>query len=226
MPQTIHTITTKTLLAAVNCYLLQSGSDYLLIDTGWPNQQAIVEQGLANAGCAPGRLKLILLTHGHFDHAGSAAYLRDKFGAKIAMHPADVVMVQSGDMFANTNVRPLMRRLMGLIMAVLGGGSFRRFQPDVLLNEGDDLAAYGFDGQIYALPGHSKGSIGILTSAGDLIGGDLFTNNDKPQANSLRDDAAALNASVARVKALPVHTIYPGHGRPFPLELLAAQPAS
>jgi hydroxyacylglutathione hydrolase len=44
---------------------------------------------------------LIVITHGDFDHIGNAAYLRQKFGAKIAMHADDVGMAERGDMFWN-----------------------------------------------------------------------------------------------------------------------------
>ena len=76
-------------LGSVNCYLIGSQAGYLLIDTGGPNQRLALEKGLADAGCRPGRLKLIVLTHGDFDHTGNAAYLREKFGAKLAMHAGD-----------------------------------------------------------------------------------------------------------------------------------------
>ena len=55
-----------------------------------------------------------------------------------------------------------------------------RFQPDVCLEDGDDLREYGFDAQVLHLPGHSNGSIGVLTAGGDLFCGDLLRNWGKP----------------------------------------------
>ena len=76
-------------LGGVNCYLVNTHQGYILIDTGFLSKRAKLEQGLEMAGCQPGNLKLILLTHGDSDHAGNAAYIRDKYGARIALHAAD-----------------------------------------------------------------------------------------------------------------------------------------
>ncbi len=45
------------------------------------------------------RLKLIVLTHGDFDHTGNAVYLRQRLGAPIAIHAGDAGMPERGDMF-------------------------------------------------------------------------------------------------------------------------------
>ncbi len=76
-------------LGCVNCYLIKTEAGYVLIDTGSTNQRAVLEQELLKAGCRPGNLRLIILTHGDFDHTGNAAHLRRKFNAPLAMHPAD-----------------------------------------------------------------------------------------------------------------------------------------
>ncbi len=63
-------------LGSVNCYLVNAGLNYVLIDTGSSNQRAYLERELRSAGCKPGNLKLIVITHGDFDHTGNAAHLR------------------------------------------------------------------------------------------------------------------------------------------------------
>jgi len=55
-------------LGRVNCYLVKADAGYVLIDTGVSNHRAALEQELINAGCQPGNLKLVVLTHGDFDH--------------------------------------------------------------------------------------------------------------------------------------------------------------
>jgi len=78
---------------------METDAGFILIDTGCSNKRVELEKRLESAGCKPGDLKLIVLTHGDFDHTGNAAYLRKKFGAKIAMHHEDSGMVERGDMF-------------------------------------------------------------------------------------------------------------------------------
>jgi hydroxyacylglutathione hydrolase len=70
------------------------------------------------------------------------------------------------------------------------------------------------------LPGHSKGSISLLTASGDLFCGDLFENSKAPALNSLMDDPAAARASLETLKSLQIKTVYPAHGRPFEMDLL------
>ena len=70
-------------LGTVNCYPIETDTGYILIDTGCSNKRSELEKELERAGCKPGNLKLIVLTHGDFDHTGNANYLREKFGALI-----------------------------------------------------------------------------------------------------------------------------------------------
>ena len=205
-------------LGSVNCYLIETEAGFILIDTGCSNKRAELEKRLESAGCRPGDLKLIVLTHGDFDHAGNAAYLRKKFGARIAMHHGDSGMVERGDMFWNRRRGNI---LLGTIARILFRfGRKERFSPDLYVDEGYDLSEYGLDAKVLHLPGHSKGSIGILTADGDLFCGDLFENRDKPVLSSIMDDLTAAKASVEKLKALKIRTVYPGHGKPFLMEEL------
>jgi hydroxyacylglutathione hydrolase len=205
---------------SVSCYLIRTDEGFILIDTGRTGQRRAVEKALLSTGCRPGDLKLIVLTHGDFDHCGNAAYLRQKFGAKIAMHEADSGMVERGDMLWNRNKPNLIvRTLFGLLFRL---GKADRFKPDVCLKEGDDLAGYGLAARIVALPGHSRGSIGLLTTSGDLFCGDLLANTKKPEVWSIIDDRTAMDASVKRLADLGIKTVYPGHGRPFLMEQFRA----
>jgi glyoxylase-like metal-dependent hydrolase (beta-lactamase superfamily II) len=219
MPQEIKTISLLLPyhLGSVNCYLIETDTGYVLIDAGGSNKRTDLEKELESAGCKPGYLKLIVLTHGDFDHTGNAAYLRKKFGTKIAMHHDDSGMVERGDMFWNRKKPFILIRMM--VPILFGFGKSDRFKPDLYIEDGYDLSEYGFDAKILHIPGHSKGSIGILTAGGDLFCGDLLEKKDKPVLNSIMDDSAAANTSVEKLKSLEINTVYPGHGKPFPMEL-------
>lgn len=218
--QEIKTITLSLpfKMGTVNCYLVKTGTGYILIDTGSSNQRGVLESELESAGCRPGNLDLVVLTHGDFDHAGNAAYLGKTFGAKIAMHEDDAGMVERGDMFWNRQTGNVLLRWLSPIL--FGFGKQKRFNPDLFVEDRSDLSAHGFDARIVDLPGHSKGSIGILTAGGDLFCGDLFENTEKPALNSIMDDLAAANASVERLAGMGIKTVYPGHGSPFSMDML------
>jgi hydroxyacylglutathione hydrolase len=202
-----------------NCYLVRSDTGYILIDTGFSPKRADLDKQLEGAGCQPGNLKLIIITHGHGDHTGNGAYLRARYAVQIAMHRGDAETVERG----NSEMHILNRIFLRLIALVAGLGEVERFRPDKYLEEGDGLSEFGFDAKVLHLPGHSPGSIGILTADGDLFCGDLFVNVSKPTKHSIVTDAASFTASVERLKSLSVHTVYPGHGRPFLMEQLIQQ---
>ncbi len=176
---------------------------------------------MENAGCKPGLLKLIVLTHGDFDHSGNAAYLRTAFNTPIGMHAGDAGMGESGDMFLNRKKPNFFIRV--LIPLFTGFGKSERFSPDVMLQDGDDLAGYGVEARVLSIPGHSKGSIGILTSGNDFICGDLLENTKKPALNSLIDDLETAQASVQKLHTLGIGTVYPGHGGSFPMDRIVNQ---
>ena len=200
-------------LFEVNSYLIKTDAGYFLIDTGMKKTRPRIEEELVKEGCNPGDLKLIILTHGHLDHIGNAAYLRDKYGSKIAMHGDDVRMAESGDMFIDS--KGLMVSVVGGLMKLLGLSGYERFTPDVYLDDQQDLSEYGLPAKVLYTPGHSNGSISLLTEEGALFCGDIYGNAKKPEVTTLIQDQNDLDASVNRINGLDVHRVYPGHGSKF-----------
>ncbi len=211
----------KTISAMANAYLVSvTGGKFILIDTGvWLFRRSI-ERALMAAGCRAGNLNLIILTHGDMDHSGNGAYLRRKFGAQIAMHQDDAGMVERGEMGWNRKTNRAMRFLFNLPVVRLSKRD--RFTPDLYLADGQDLSSHGWPGtKVFNLPGHSKGSLCILTSDSELFCGDLLINHGIPGLNSIIDDREAANVSLQKLKGMPIGTVYPGHGRPFRFAQLA-----
>jgi hydroxyacylglutathione hydrolase len=206
----------------VNAYLLQGTERFVLVDTLTGGKRALLDGALADAGCNQGALSLIVATHGDSDHIGNCAYLRERLRAPVGMHAAEVSVAETGDMAAG---RPHIGGFTKFVFALLGGvfglKKRDRFTPDVLLDEGDSLAEYGVDARVLYIPGHSEGSIGILTAEGDLFCGDLMTNRTRPEANSLVDSPKLMAESIERLRGMGVRTVYPGHGKPFALSELA-----
>jgi len=130
-------------------------------------------------------------------------------------------MAERGDMFWNrSSGNTLLRRLSPLLF---GFSRANRFKPDRFLEDGDGLSAYGFHARAVSIPGHSRGSIGILTAEGHLFCGDLLENAKEPALGSIMDDAAAGEASLEKLSALPIDTVYPGHGEPFAIRPFLAR---
>jgi len=212
-------------MGTVNSYLIKTNAGYILIDTGFPSTRADLEKKFEDAGCRPGSLRLVVMTHGDQDHTGNGAYLRGKYGAKIAMHRDEAAVVEKGDDTLSRRRRSFLRRVFNkaaleVISIFVGSGRFERFSPDFTIDEGYDFSEFGLDAKVLHIPGHSRGSIGVLTADGDLFCGDLLWNMKRPSTHSIVDDRSELNASVERLKSLRIDTVYPGHGRPFKMESL------
>jgi glyoxylase-like metal-dependent hydrolase (beta-lactamase superfamily II) len=207
-------------LSYVNAYLVTAGDGYVLIDTGVPRQWDRLEGELRSAGCLPGRLKLAIITHGDVDHTGNAAVLQHRYGVKIAMNQADVGMVTIGPAAGRRARHPVGRLL--LWMGNTLSGKVERFQPDVLLEDGQDLASYGLAARVLHTPGHTRGSIVVLTDDGRLFAGDTLTNRRRPGRGPFSDSEEDLQKSLARLKKATVRVVYPGHGDPFPGDALAS----
>jgi hydroxyacylglutathione hydrolase len=204
-------------LGSVNCYLIKTATGYILIDTGCRGRRTELEKELESAGCKPGNLQAIVLTHGDFDHSGNAAYLRRKFGARIVMHHNDSGMIVRGNMFWNRSKSNILVKVIAPILFRFGKSE--RCEPDSYVEDGEDLSENGFDARVLHIPGHSKGSIGVLTSSADLFCGDLLENIEKPKLNSIMDDSTTANTSVEKLSKLGIRTVYPGHGKPFPMDV-------
>lgn len=220
-------------LNGVNCYLSKTDEGFILFDTGghllldkeYSDRQEELIKSLEKAGCMPGDLKAIVLTHGDNDHSGNAAFLRDKYGAVIAMHSDDVNLVEDltmDKMMESFHFRTIPYKIVFRLMkkqiikiTTKNLNGFMKFKPDILLKDGDDLLKFGFHAKVIHLPGHTPGSIGILCEGGELISGDIFANMKKPALALNAYDLKQMKKSAAKLKSMNITTIYPGHGKPF-----------
>jgi hydroxyacylglutathione hydrolase len=135
---------------------------------------------------------------------------------------ADLPMVERGDMKWNRKARPdkfsLTFKIMSSVVPLfVKTGKIDTFKPDLTVDDSFDLSEYGFNARVIHTPGHSKGSIGVLTAEGDLFCGDLLYNM---LGFNFIDDLADFQSSIEKLKKLNVKMVYPGHGRPFPAKRL------
>ncbi|NLK65778.1 MAG: MBL fold metallo-hydrolase [Tissierellia bacterium] len=181
----------------VNCYIVSDGDSAILIDTGKKdNLDTVVE------ACKPYKIKLIVLTHAHCDHAENAADLSEILGAPIAMHKDDVNLIES-----NNNQSLSARVFLGKIILSASLKEFSRskmkaFTPSVFLKDGDDLTEYGIAAKVIGLPGHTKGSIGIDVGGKELIVGDALMNMFYPTVAMLYNDEKVMKDSAKKITGL------------------------
>lgn len=207
-------------LGMANAFLLRCAAGYILVDTGLPGNAGPLLEAMTVRGLPTAGLRLILITHGHIDHYGSAAAVRDKTAAPIAVHEADAAALRQGINPPET-LRPT-SWWVGLAMRL--GGRFGPRQvppvePDILLRGEERLDAYGIAGRVLHLPGHTPGSIAVLLDSGEAVVGDiaidLLGRRGRPHPPIVAWDLAQNAASVRRLAALNPRRVYSGHGGPF-----------
>jgi glyoxylase-like metal-dependent hydrolase (beta-lactamase superfamily II) len=191
---------------------------------------------LRQHGIEEEEVALILLTHGHFDHFGSALELQRLLGShvKIAMHPADRGFL-SGE-WIPLKLRPrsfvgVMSLLVGALCALLYRlrGTLRPWPGEaldqVIWLDGVDMEApcdlmerCGIEAEAILTPGHSPGSICVLLPAGEMITGDIISwglRRTEPEWPLLVEDREQVLPSLKRIVGRHPSVLYPGHGGPF-----------
>ena len=143
-------------------------------------------------------LDMIILTHGHFDHIMSIDDLKDRTGAPIYVHADDAELL--GDSHKNA-------------YSLFFSDKFIAQNADGLLHDGDILTLGNEELKVIHLPGHTEGSIGLL-SDGFILTGDTLFDRGIGRSDLYGGDALKLYSSLGRLKELDsALKIYPGHGK-------------
>jgi glyoxylase-like metal-dependent hydrolase (beta-lactamase superfamily II) len=174
-----------------NCYILGERGEGVVIDPGVDCREILdvaAQEGLA--------IRLILMTHAHVDHILSADELRDRTGARVAVHKADArslgnTLLNGSGLFGMKN-------------------TFR--DADILLEDGQVAEAGGMRLEILHTPGHTPGSICIR--AGDMLfSGDTLFRMSIGRTDLGNGDYDDMMASLKKLMLLEDDLkVYPGHG--------------
>ena len=192
-----------------NCYIVSDGVSGILIDTGTSKYLDTVIEA-----CKPYKIKFIVLTHAHFDHAENAAALSELFRVPIGMHQDDVGFIGS---FNNQSMsaKAFLGKIILSATKIASKRKMREFAPFVFLKDGDDLTGYGIKAKVIGLPGHTKGSIGIDIDEKEVIVGDALMNIFQPTVSLLYNDEKMMLNSAKKIAELGERTVYFGHGKPL-----------
>ena len=215
-----------------NVQFIDDGRGVVVVDTGWQGYAPHILRRIARLGYGPRDVRLIVLTHVHVDHAGSAAELRRLTGAPIAAHRGDAATARAGE-----HDMPLGRGWAGISSKWLVEKSgmklsFQPFTPDIWLEEGQTLGDFGVEGYVVHTPGHTRGSVTLALEDGVTLIGDALINMIKVGYPMSWEEPEQARESGAKIQGLKSRVLYSGHGRPFSgaqleqyLELYAAKKA-
>jgi len=212
-------------LVNVSAYVIYRPGEAILVDCGNPGSEDKILHMFNHLGLEPNMLKLLILTHSHFDHAGSAGRLKELTGCKVMVHQSEPERLRKGysPIPPGTRWKAKLLVTMGRIFA----RKLMRFpgaEPDLLVEESFDLKNFGFPGRVIHTPGHTFGSMVVLMEEGQLITGDtMFGVTNKQHFPPFAEDLGALVGSWKQIRNMKVKTCYPAHGRHFSFESFLAE---
>ncbi|MDQ1913981.1 MBL fold metallo-hydrolase [Paenibacillus sp. GD4] len=207
----------------VNAYLLRGPDGCVLVDAGIPGSEQKIGRALAKEGLTFKDIKLIIITHAHVDHAGSAARLRELTGAPILAHEGDAKHYNREEemTFCPTGRFARLFFKTGFIRQPYEG-----FTPDLLVSgkQPVDLQRFGVPGTAIHTPGHTSGSISVVLESNDAMVGDLLASGillggimrkNHAIRPPFEDDPHRVAEELLRLISSGHETFYVGHGGPL-----------
>ncbi len=124
-------------------FLFATSEGHILMNTGMPSSGPMIVESIRKLGFRPEDIKIMINGHAHIDHAGAFAYLKQQFGAELAVMSDDVPAMESGDKgdfkYADDFVYPAVK-------------------VDRILRDGDTIKLGEVLLTAYHTPGHTRGA--------------------------------------------------------------------
>jgi hydroxyacylglutathione hydrolase len=207
-----------------NSYLVEAENGLVIVDTGLPGSERRILSAIESLGKKPTDVKLILLTHRHLDHIGSAAALKKETSATLVSHPFEKPYVAGTLVIITPRAWSLYGRVARRVLAVSSSTMkllrLIKYHPvyvDEAADEESVLEPAGLDGSIIWTPGHTKGSVSLFLNKSKIaLVGDLLTSKRGRLVEPIfMENPSQTKASVQRILDLHPIILCPGHGKPL-----------
>lgn len=179
---------------ATNCYLVSSeNGNTAIIDPSCNGSRISAE--LEKNHLTP---KMILLTHGHFDHIMAAALLKEKYNIPVYVHTLDLPMLKDTEK--------------NLFASFSSGNDFLPIENATTVEDGEKVPMDELEFTVIHTPGHTMGSCCYLS--GDVIfSGDTLFAGSIGRTDFPGSSFTSMNESLKKLNTLDGdYKIYPGHG--------------
>lgn len=215
--------------AYTNLYLVEQDAGLVIVDTGLPRVWAELSEAIKRVGRTTDDIHGIVLTHGHFDHVGTARKAVQEWGCPVYIHRDDAYLAAHPYRYRHEVSRisvPLRHpgSWTKLTRMTIAGALQVRGIPSEQLTLFGEHAALPGNPDVILTPGHTAGHVALYfrdrdtVIAGDaLVTLDPYTGRTGPQivAGSATADTTRAADSLAGIAATGARTLLPGHGEPW-----------
>lgn len=208
----------------INCYLIKSKSKHILVDTGVPGSEKKIIKQLNTLGIKLEDIGLMIITHGHIDHFGSAPAIQNIAPIPILIHEADKAALEKG-MGMEETLKATSKIWDIMLKPQVIKERIKPCKADIVMRgrEPFDLKPYGVGGRVIHTPGHTPGSLSIIlddgnaiimdvASSGILLGG--IALNKRMKHPPFHDNMNEVKASLDYILSFNSEQYYLGHGNP------------
>lgn len=209
-----------SLVGNSNMYLVSSGSGSIIFDTGAPGAFSRLKRAFGRWQVSFDSVRLIVISHVHFDHVGNCEALSRLCSAPVLVHSSAYPFLKSG--FSRIpEAQGGYGRLLTALFSRLPEPrlSFPPYRAELSFEDRFDLSPYGFEGEVLHTPGHSCDSVSMVLDEGSCFCGDTCFNMPpflrRTVFPPLADDIQELYESVVRLAESGCERFYPGHGPAF-----------
>ncbi len=223
----------ETSLEYINAYVVEGDEGNLLIDTGWNTPAAFdaLKQQLKESGFGFKDINQIVVTHVHPDHYGLAGRITQLSGARLALHEAEINLIDS----RYVNFEKLLQEMGEYLrrhgtpqkdLPTIQKASLwvKEFVvpvlPEIILKGGEEISIGSFQFEVLWTPGHSLGHICLYEPIRKLLfSGDHILFETTPHIGlhpqSGKNPLGDFINSLKEVENLEVNFVFPGHGPVF-----------
>jgi len=212
-----------------NAYLVGNATNWVLVDTGIPGSTKTIREAAEARFGLSSKPRAIILTHGHGDHAGSAAELADLWNVRVYSHKMGLPYITGKSPFPEKDI------------TAPGAFSFlMRFFPFLAVNLGSRVEAWDGDFSLFQIPGwrtietpgHAPGHISFFREEDRvLLVGDAFVTMNTDSLTDMITRRPVLSrtlpavtydwqqaiTSVHKLAGLKPSLVATGHGAPMQL---------
>ena len=208
----------KIQFLVANVFAIETARGVVIVDAGDSGKHNEILNALGRLHIKRSRVKLVVITHAHADHAGSARQLAKALSVPIALGAGDVSDTEAGQ---GSKLHPT-SIVAGLIKVFLKH-DYPSFTPNILVRGCLDLRQYGVGGVVVETRGHTPGSVVVILDGGDAIVGDITAGGylggllgpEFPTEHYMQEHPDRTDAIVDWLLNSGVKRLHVGHGGPL-----------